>query len=210
MNEEKVNRELQNAVIQDELRMIRKSKSRGSQSENSQEGGDDTRRPSTIGPITRGMIKKLQDEYSPKGQTLFAIFGWKIGDLEDAFKMPKHGEGLLENPSHFAHVGKVALDPYFVDLLTPHTLHCMELRPPEIVYHSLKQTSISPHHNHFNPLHTFHSVQPKQRAFSAITDPALHQAFLDSSIDSSVVAELVASSSLTDLLLCILLDASSG
>ncbi|KOM56195.1 hypothetical protein LR48_Vigan10g208700 [Vigna angularis] len=53
----------------------------------------DTRRPSTIGPITRGMIKKLQDEYSPKGQTLFSIFGWKIGDLEDAFKMPKHGEG---------------------------------------------------------------------------------------------------------------------
>ncbi|KOM47477.1 hypothetical protein LR48_Vigan07g118100 [Vigna angularis] len=39
------------------------------------------------------MIKKLQDEYSPKGQTLFAIFGWKIGDLEDAFKMPKHEEG---------------------------------------------------------------------------------------------------------------------
>ncbi|KOM25836.1 hypothetical protein LR48_Vigan197s000500 [Vigna angularis] len=89
--------------------------------------------------------------------------------------------------------------------------HCYLLplwKPPEIVYHSLKQTSISPHHNHFNLLHTFHSVQPKQRAFSATTDPALHQAFLDCSIDSSVAAELVASSSLTDLLLCILLDAS--
>ncbi|XP_052728498.1 uncharacterized protein LOC128195296 [Vigna angularis] len=27
-----------------------------------QDGGDDTRRPSTIGPITRGMIKKIQDD----------------------------------------------------------------------------------------------------------------------------------------------------
>ncbi|KOM47727.1 hypothetical protein LR48_Vigan07g143100 [Vigna angularis] len=56
----------------------------------------DTRRPSTIGPITRGMIKKIQDEYSPKGQTLFAIFGWKIGEQEDATNLPKHGEGFVK------------------------------------------------------------------------------------------------------------------
>ncbi|KOM43255.1 hypothetical protein LR48_Vigan05g085900 [Vigna angularis] len=56
--------------------------------------GSDTRRPSTIGPITRGIIKKLQDDYSPKGQTLFAIFGWKIGEQEDIPNLPKPGEGL--------------------------------------------------------------------------------------------------------------------
>ncbi|KOM42635.1 hypothetical protein LR48_Vigan05g023900 [Vigna angularis] len=71
----------------------------------------DTRRPSTIGPLTRGMIKKLQDEYSPKGQTLFAIFGWKIGDLEDACTcLPllfsecfnvTHGRRAAENVSAF-------------------------------------------------------------------------------------------------------------
>ncbi|XP_047164016.1 uncharacterized protein LOC124833550, partial [Vigna umbellata] len=59
----------------------------------SQEGGDDTRRSNTIGPITRGMAKKLQDEYSPQGQVLFAIFGWKIGEQEDMPNLPKHGEG---------------------------------------------------------------------------------------------------------------------
>ncbi|KOM47614.1 hypothetical protein LR48_Vigan07g131800 [Vigna angularis] len=35
------------------------------------------------------MIKKLQDDYSPKGQTLFAIFGWKIGEQEDIPNLPK-------------------------------------------------------------------------------------------------------------------------
>ncbi|KOM25187.1 hypothetical protein LR48_Vigan53s000200 [Vigna angularis] len=54
---------------------------------------DDTRRSNTIGPITRGMAKKLQDEYSPQGQILFAIFGWKIGEQEDVPNLPKHGEG---------------------------------------------------------------------------------------------------------------------
>ncbi|KOM25207.1 hypothetical protein LR48_Vigan54s000400 [Vigna angularis] len=171
------------------------------------------------------MIKKLQDEYSPKGQTLFSIFGWKIGDLEDAFKMPKHGEGHVNNmasrkPSHFAHVGEVALNPYFVDLLTSHALHCIDLRfsyiiswdkhPPEIAYHSLKPTSTSPHPNHFNPLRTSHTIQPKPRAFSATISPALNNAFRYCSIDSLGASELVASSNLTDLLLCILLDASSG
>ncbi|XP_047164015.1 uncharacterized protein LOC124833549 [Vigna umbellata] len=39
------------------------------------------------------MAKKLQDEYSPQGQVLFAIFGWKIGEQEDMPNLPKHGEG---------------------------------------------------------------------------------------------------------------------
>lgn len=52
----------------------------------------DTRRSSTIGPITRGMAKKLQDEYSSQGQVLFVIFGWKLGDQGDDTNVPKHGE----------------------------------------------------------------------------------------------------------------------
>ncbi|WVZ13169.1 hypothetical protein V8G54_017699 [Vigna mungo] len=67
----------------------------------------DTRKPSTIGPITRGMIKKLQDEHSPKGQNkemLQLCQNMEKGKMVIATKrevfLSRYGATLETSPSH--------------------------------------------------------------------------------------------------------------